>query len=596
MGTKVYKYFCEPASREDEQIIARHMRATLDYRHALARAENARRDAVRAIEDESDDVRLARKQVARWYAVQKKMDDRPGWNKIAEKGLKQSLAVIRTALKARRAQDDYKPRVEDVDIVANKAEKLAYATARNVISLDTANEVREAHADSVSTSRLSNYLKVDVETGEGVLAVWTYPHVPIEGDWGNRVSLSHHKVARPPAQHRPDRIRPEKYNLLTMHLITNTRDDVGKKVVDTANFRVLLHRPLPEQGDLVAVRVHRVKDGPRYRYSAQFVVNNPVNVSPADEKGQKKLNKKAKLRKQRRDRVVGVDLGCSNPRPGVIRLAYAVGDDGEEYELTIPTAIAGNGKMKGTRAERTQYMQSHRDTYRNMIRAFLVRCRENYKNEWFQERTTNVHNWKKGARFGTLLRDWRENRFEGDEGIFAVMEAWAKRDRHLWAYIAGNDRRMRNMIEGRREQWCAMIAERYGTVVVEDISGAELKFRARGQVAAPYMVLQDLKYHTEKRKGTYGAVKAAYTSRTCNVCGHVNPKLEAARMVVCEGCGVEYDRDVNAAKNILERGIEAGAGGLGSRSKKASTHRRARKNRRGKGEALENGQLTSDAA
>ena len=52
-------------------------------------------------------------------------------------------------------------------------------------------------------------------------------------------------------------------------------------------------------------------------------------------------------------------------------------------------------------------------------------------------------------------------------------------------------------------------------------------------------------------------VEPAYTTRTCHVCGQVRsiPIPLSQRKWTCCACGAELDRDVNAAKNILQRGV-----------------------------------------
>ena len=60
---------------------------------------------------------------------------------------------------------------------------------------------------------------------------------------------------------------------------------------------------------------------------------------------------------------------------------------------------------------------------------------------------------------------------------------------------------------------------------------------------------------------TYGRtvveVEPAYTSRTCHCCGNLlTEKLATSiREWTCSKCGTHHDRDVNAAKNILKRGL-----------------------------------------
>jgi putative transposase len=48
------------------------------------------------------------------------------------------------------------------------------------------------------------------------------------------------------------------------------------------------------------------------------------------------------------------------------------------------------------------------------------------------------------------------------------------------------------------------------------------------------------------------------TSQTCSGCGAYVGKDLSVRVHRCPGCGLTIDRDVNAARNILKRGLEIG--------------------------------------
>jgi putative transposase len=46
-----------------------------------------------------------------------------------------------------------------------------------------------------------------------------------------------------------------------------------------------------------------------------------------------------------------------------------------------------------------------------------------------------------------------------------------------------------------------------------------------------------------------------YTSKTCGLCNNVKHDLGAAKRYICDKCGYDVDRDVNGARNILERSL-----------------------------------------
>jgi len=48
-------------------------------------------------------------------------------------------------------------------------------------------------------------------------------------------------------------------------------------------------------------------------------------------------------------------------------------------------------------------------------------------------------------------------------------------------------------------------------------------------------------------------VRATLTSKTCSQCGNINRKLRFEKCWACPSCGVQHDRDFNAARNILAR-------------------------------------------
>jgi len=63
-------------------------------------------------------------------------------------------------------------------------------------------------------------------------------------------------------------------------------------------------------------------------------------------------------------------------------------------------------------------------------------------------------------------------------------------------------------------------------------------------------------YKAERRGGRVILVNPSGTSQKCSGCGEMVPKELSERVHDCPRCGLVVDRDVNAARNILERGLE----------------------------------------
>lgn len=105
------------------------------------------------------------------------------------------------------------------------------------------------------------------------------------------------------------------------------------------------------------------------------------------------------------------------------------------------------------------------------------------------------------------------------------------------------------------------IADKWDAVCVRETDLKELasKLKQGGVTDYGFGEFRDcLKYKLERRGGTYIVLdRLAPAAKTCNVCGHVNEKLDShVKKWTCPSCGADIAREVNTARNIRDMGLE----------------------------------------
>jgi putative transposase len=108
------------------------------------------------------------------------------------------------------------------------------------------------------------------------------------------------------------------------------------------------------------------------------------------------------------------------------------------------------------------------------------------------------------------------------------------------------------------------IVNRYVRVYVEDLKICNMmrnRHLSKSIADAGWGVLRDaLTYMAELSEGVTAFVDPRNTSQTCSGCGGRVEKSLSVRVHRCPECGLVLDRDVNAARNILKRGLGIGLG------------------------------------
>lgn len=149
----------------------------------------------------------------------------------------------------------------------------------------------------------------------------------------------------------------------------------------------------------------------------------------------------------------------------------------------------------------------------------------------------------------------------------------------------------------RRKDWVektsTSLARRFDLIRVEDLNVKGMTRSARGTVEAPGRNVRQkaglnrgilnagwsqlLTRTEQKAPGRVEKINPAYTSQTCNTCGHCAPENRESQAVFrCTACGHQANADVNAARNIADRQPAAGraVAARGDRAKSARSVKR----------------------
>ena len=121
-------------------------------------------------------------------------------------------------------------------------------------------------------------------------------------------------------------------------------------------------------------------------------------------------------------------------------------------------------------------------------------------------------------------------------------------------------KRMNGLKRNFIHQETTKLARQYH-IVIEDISfqdiskGKKRKFIRRTTMIAPkYMFEEQLEWKCKKFGSHFIKVSPKNTSKTCSVCGQIHDMKLNDRMMICS-CGNKMDRDINAAINIKNAGM-----------------------------------------
>ena len=140
------------------------------------------------------------------------------------------------------------------------------------------------------------------------------------------------------------------------------------------------------------------------------------------------------------------------------------------------------------------------------------------------------------------------------------VECFTKRFERIKHRISSAYSKVSNQRRDFLNKLSTQLVREYDVIAVEDL-------RVRNMLKNPNLArsisdaswsefFRMLSYKSAWYGKTFIKVPASYTSQTCNDCGYIKKLTLKEREWVCPNCGVLHDRDINAAKNILARGID----------------------------------------
>lgn len=151
------------------------------------------------------------------------------------------------------------------------------------------------------------------------------------------------------------------------------------------------------------------------------------------------------------------------------------------------------------------------------------------------------------------------------------------RYKKLSAMIAQRKSKQGNIRQDACHKLTKKLATQAHKIVLEDLKISNMTKSAKGSVDEPgrnvraksglnreilnmslHSVKMQLGYKTIRHGSELVLVNPAYTSQTCSCCGHVskqNRKTQAK--FLCVECGYSDNADINAAKNILKKGLNS---------------------------------------
>lgn len=460
----VYRYGLLPPVAGGERVNDQ-MHLAHRYQNALVEIERSRREAVRTVllghvdvegkaaalqqlEDELERHRTAIK--ARRQATRERKS--PPEERERSTQLRDQLRAARADLRAAKAALRTDPAIQAALQAVNDDHRARVRAARATCGVYWGTYLQIEQAMDLARKAVMDP-RFQRWTGEGAVSVQLQGGLP----WDDVVSAEDQRLrvhlAPQPVPGRGGKPRPR----LLLRVGSEGRAPIW------AEWPLVYHRPVPDGAVVKWAKVVRRRHASRDEWSLHLTMAIPTSTTATP--GTPRAG------------VVAVDLGWRRTQDDTAPTLRAGGwaaDDGRSEDILLDPSIPA-------RLKKSEELRSIRDRHQGAIQAALLAWMDaRTLPDEHQERWANLALWRSPGRFAGLALFWREHRFDGDADMYEALEAWRKKDKHLWQWEANARRKARLH---RREQYrvfAARLASQYGTLVVE-----RLDLRAMAQIPPP---------------------------------------------------------------------------------------------------------------
>ena len=182
-----------------------------------------------------------------------------------------------------------------------------------------------------------------------------------------------------------------------------------------------------------------------------------------------------------------------------------------------------------------------------------------FHTKWLEKQATKWQSKysKRKYRVTVAVRQWNHNHEDIKEDI-SDYQNWQRAQQQKARY----QQKIANQRKDYLHKLTTNLVKQYDVIVIEDLKTKNLQKNHHLAKSIANASWYQFRTMLEYKCAWYGkqliVVKPNYTSQICSTCGyHSGKKPLEVRAWTCSKCGTNHDRDINAAVNILHKGLKA---------------------------------------